>query len=79
MSAPEQTSAVKEVAGVPADDPGAGEARRDLAVHGDDVMTVDELLDDEVADLAGAEHDVAGHDALFQASAAKELTVTLCS
>ena len=28
---------------------------------------LDELLDDQMADLAGAEHDVAGHDALFQA------------
>ena len=35
------------------------------AVHGDDLgAVVDELFDDEAADLAGAEHDVAGHDLL---------------
>ena len=37
------------------------------AVHGDDVdAAADELLDDEAADLAGAEDDVAGHDALLE-------------
>ena len=53
------------VGGISGDDLCPGEAGLAGAVHGDDLgAVVDQLFDDEAADLAGAEHDVAGHDLL---------------
>jgi hypothetical protein len=53
------------VGGVSADHSRAGQVGVAAAVDGDDVVAAgDELTDDEAADLAGAEHDVTGHDGL---------------
>ena len=55
----------RRVGGVAGDELGAGDGAAAAAVHGDDVVAEgDQLFDDEAADLAGAEDDVAGHDAL---------------
>ena len=53
------------VGGVAGDDLGAGDAAAAAAVHGNDVVAEgEELFDERAADLAGAEDDMAGHDAL---------------